>query len=246
MPTLITLRMRLPVCPFQSPLRTRSANSLIRSSTACTSGTTSCPSTTIDAPRGARSATCSTARFSETLMRSPAEHRIDALAQSARLCQLPQQAKGLVGRRGSSHSRSRCPPLRRQGVRRAPDPARTVHAACANAFARSARASACHAGSAVSEALARRHLERRLRAGSRPTGGPAAADGSPTAGIHPGTHCVFADATARRQFLEVAHVAAAQHDVLRLAVPRQGARSRPSTFLRHLRLPSRSSARSPT
>ena len=33
MPTLITLRMRLPVCPFHAPLRTRSANSAMRSST---------------------------------------------------------------------------------------------------------------------------------------------------------------------------------------------------------------------
>ena len=71
MPMLITLRMRLPVCPFQSPPRTRSANALMRSSTACTSGTTSWPSTTIDAPAGARRATCSTERFSDTLMRSP-------------------------------------------------------------------------------------------------------------------------------------------------------------------------------
>ena len=71
MPMLTTLRMRLPVWPFQSPLRTRSANSLIASSTACTWGTTFSPSTTIDAPRGARSATCSTARFSVTLISSP-------------------------------------------------------------------------------------------------------------------------------------------------------------------------------
>ena len=71
MPMLTTLRMRLPVWPFQSPLRTRLANAVILSSTACTSGTTLRPSTTIDAPRGARSATCSTARFSVTLILSP-------------------------------------------------------------------------------------------------------------------------------------------------------------------------------
>ena len=41
------------------------------SSTAWTSGTTSLPSTTIDVPRGARSATCRTARFSVRLILSP-------------------------------------------------------------------------------------------------------------------------------------------------------------------------------
>ena len=71
MPILITLRMRLPVWPFQAPLRTPSAKSAILSSTAWTSGTTFWPSCMMDAPRGARSATCSTARFSETLILSP-------------------------------------------------------------------------------------------------------------------------------------------------------------------------------
>src|SRR5881397_2515331 len=54
MPMLTTFRMRFPVWPFQLPFRTRSANSLIRSSTACTCDTTSTPSTTIFAPRGAK------------------------------------------------------------------------------------------------------------------------------------------------------------------------------------------------
>ena len=71
MPMLMTFRIRLPVWPFQVPSRTRSAKSLILSSTACTWDTTSSPSTTIFAPRGARSATCRTARFSETLILSP-------------------------------------------------------------------------------------------------------------------------------------------------------------------------------
>ena len=62
MPMLITLRMRLPVWPVHAPLRTRSANAAMRSSTSCTAGTTSSPSTTMRAPRGARSATCRTAR----------------------------------------------------------------------------------------------------------------------------------------------------------------------------------------
>ena len=71
MPMLMTLRMRLPVCPTQSPERTRSLKSPMRSSTAWTSSTTSVPSTTIDSSRGARRATWSTLRFSVTLMRSP-------------------------------------------------------------------------------------------------------------------------------------------------------------------------------
>ena len=71
MPTLTTLRMRLPVWPVHSPPRTRSAKADIRSSTSWTPGTTSSPSTSIRVPRGARSATCSTARFSVTLILSP-------------------------------------------------------------------------------------------------------------------------------------------------------------------------------
>ena len=71
MPILTTLRMRFPVYPFHSPERTRSAKADIRSSTACTSGTTSRPSTRMLWPRGARSATCSTGRPSVTLIRSP-------------------------------------------------------------------------------------------------------------------------------------------------------------------------------
>ena len=57
MPMLTTFRMRLPVWPFHSPRRTRSANPAILSSTAWTSGTTFFPSTTIEASRGARRAT---------------------------------------------------------------------------------------------------------------------------------------------------------------------------------------------
>ena len=71
MPMLMTLRMRLPVWPFHSPLRTRLEKSAILSSTAWTWGTTFSPSTMMDAPRGARRATCSTARFSVMLIFSP-------------------------------------------------------------------------------------------------------------------------------------------------------------------------------
>ena len=72
MPTLTTLRIGLPVWPVHSPERTRSAKSPIRSSVSCTSLTTSTPSTISERSRGIRSATCSTARSSETLMCSPA------------------------------------------------------------------------------------------------------------------------------------------------------------------------------
>ena len=54
------------------PLRTLFANADIESSTACTPGTTSSPSTRITVPRGARRATCSTARRSVWLIFSPA------------------------------------------------------------------------------------------------------------------------------------------------------------------------------
>ena len=71
MPMLITLRMGLPVWPFHSPPRTRSANAPIRSRTSCTSTTTSTPSTISERSRGIRSATWRTERFSVELMRSP-------------------------------------------------------------------------------------------------------------------------------------------------------------------------------
>ena len=71
-PRLTTLRMARPVKPVHAPLRTRPAKSAIRSSTAWTRGTTSSPSTTMRAPRGARSAMCRTARPSVTLSFSPA------------------------------------------------------------------------------------------------------------------------------------------------------------------------------
>ena len=97
MPMLTTLRMRFPVWPFHAPLRTRSANSLILSSTAWTCGTTFSPSTMIDAPFGARSATWSTARCSVTLIFSPRNMASIARAQAGLLRQLQQQLDGLVG-----------------------------------------------------------------------------------------------------------------------------------------------------
>ncbi len=60
-------------------------------------GTTSSPSTPIEALRGARSATCSTARFSRHVNLVAAEHRVDAPAQTRLLGQCEQQADRLVG-----------------------------------------------------------------------------------------------------------------------------------------------------
>ncbi len=71
-PMFTTVRIGRPVWPVQRPHRTSSANAAMRSSTAWTSGTTSRPPVRMTVPRGARSATWSTARSSVTLMRSPA------------------------------------------------------------------------------------------------------------------------------------------------------------------------------
>ena len=67
-----TVSMGAPVTPVQSPLRTESANAYTLASTSCTSATTSAPSTSRTSPRGRRSAVCSTALFSVTLMCWPA------------------------------------------------------------------------------------------------------------------------------------------------------------------------------
>ena len=71
MPMLTTFLMRRPVWPVHAPPRTSLANAVMWSRTACTSGTTFRPSTMTEAPRGARSATWSTDRFSVTLIFSP-------------------------------------------------------------------------------------------------------------------------------------------------------------------------------
>ena len=49
------------------------------------------------ASRGARSATCRTGRSSVTLIRSPAEHRVDPLAEAGALGQGDEQPQRLVG-----------------------------------------------------------------------------------------------------------------------------------------------------
>ena len=88
MPMLTTLRIGLPVWPRHSPARTVSANSAIRSSTSCTAGH-DVDAVDLGCARrvGARSATCSTARSSVTLIFSPANiasmrsRRPDSLGQ---------------------------------------------------------------------------------------------------------------------------------------------------------------------
>src|SRR6478736_102170 len=74
MPMFTTVATRSPVTPVHSPERTLSANAATFASTSCTSASTSWPSTTRpgSASAGRRSAVCSTARSSVTLMCSPA------------------------------------------------------------------------------------------------------------------------------------------------------------------------------
>ena len=81
MPMLTMLRMRLPVWPLQRPERTAIGERAHAAEHHCTSRTTLTPSTMSDSSAGMRSATCSTGRFSETLMTLAAKHGVDALAQ---------------------------------------------------------------------------------------------------------------------------------------------------------------------
>ena len=67
----------------------------MRSSTPCTSGTTFAPSTVIVASRAARSATCSTARFSVTLIFSPANIALPARFHPALARESDEQRKRL-------------------------------------------------------------------------------------------------------------------------------------------------------
>ena len=97
MPMFTTLRMRLPVWPVKAPLRRRVAKSAIASSTLWTSGTTSAPSTSMRVPRGARSATCSTARRSVVLIFSPANIASRRCRHAALFGKPQQQPQRLVG-----------------------------------------------------------------------------------------------------------------------------------------------------
>ena len=92
MPMLTTLRMRLPVWPFQAPLRTRSEKSAILSSTAWTSGTTFSPSTHDRAPRGRAQRDVQHGAVLGDVDLLAAEHGVDALAQAALLGELQRAA----------------------------------------------------------------------------------------------------------------------------------------------------------
>jgi len=71
MPMLTMLVSFLPVAPLNAPLRTASENSFIFACTRRISGITSTPSTVTGLPEKLRSAVCSTARFSVTLIFLP-------------------------------------------------------------------------------------------------------------------------------------------------------------------------------
>ena len=97
MPMLTTLRMRLPVWPFHSPLRTRLEKSAILSSTAWTCGTTFLPSTTIDASsRRAQGDVQDGAVLGDVDLLAP-KHGVDASAQAGFLGQLQEELEGFVG-----------------------------------------------------------------------------------------------------------------------------------------------------
>ena len=88
MPMLTTLRMRLPVWPFQAPLRTRWRNRAILSRTAWTSGTTLLA---VVHDRGAARCAQRNVKHGAVLRDIDlvaAEHRLDALAQPALLGEL--------------------------------------------------------------------------------------------------------------------------------------------------------------
>ena len=97
MPMLMTLRMRLPVWPFQSPLRTRSEKSAILSSTACTCGTTSLPSTTMDAPFGRTQGHVQDRALLRDVDFLAAKHGVDLRAKAGFLGQLQEELHGFVG-----------------------------------------------------------------------------------------------------------------------------------------------------
>src|SRR5438128_9586523 len=96
MPMLMTLRMRLAVCPFHAPLRTRLAKSVIWSSTAWTWSTTFSPSTTIDVPLGAQGDVQDRSPLRHVDPLSP-EHGVDPRAQAGCLRQLEEEPQRLVG-----------------------------------------------------------------------------------------------------------------------------------------------------
>ena len=97
MPMLMTLRMRLPVWPFHSPLRTRLEKSAILSSTAWTSGTTFSPSTTMDAPLGRAQGHVQDRPVLRDVDLLPSKHGVDPRSQAGFLGQLDEKLEGFVG-----------------------------------------------------------------------------------------------------------------------------------------------------
>ena len=123
MPMLTTLRMRLPVWPVHAPERTRVGER-------APSGRAPrgprrrrpSPSTTSDASRGSRSATCSTARSSVTLMCSPRNIASMRSRRPARSASATQQPHRLVGDAVLRVVEVQAGGLAASGARRAPGP----------------------------------------------------------------------------------------------------------------------------
>ena len=97
MPMLMTLRIRLPVCPFHSPLRTRLEKAAIWSSTAWTSGTTffAVDHDRLALWRAQRDVQHGAIFGCVDLL--AAEHRVDPRAQARLFGELQQQLERLVG-----------------------------------------------------------------------------------------------------------------------------------------------------
>ena len=93
MPTLTTFRIGLPVWPFHSPERTRSAKARMRSSTSCTSATTSTPSTTSDAALRHPQRHVQDGAVLRHVDVLAAEHHVPALGQLGLLGQLRAAAR---------------------------------------------------------------------------------------------------------------------------------------------------------
>src|SRR4051812_5404466 len=96
-PTLTTFRIRLPVWPAQSPHRTRSANEVIRSSTACTPGITSTPSTTILSSLGGAQCDVQDGTALRGVDLLATEHGVDPAAEAGLLGELYEEPDRLVG-----------------------------------------------------------------------------------------------------------------------------------------------------
>ena len=150
MPMLTTLRMRLPVWPFHAPLRTRfgevghpvehGVHLRARRSRRRRRSTR---------PRGARSATCSTARFSVTLIFSPRNIASMRARRPDSSASCTSSAQRLVGDAVLRVVEVDARRLRASGARRAPDRRRRARADARRGRSRSAPASAFHAGRVV-------------------------------------------------------------------------------------------------